>query len=1117
MSEPVETRPDGRSNEAGVSTQNYAGVPALVDHSPPDAFPGHVLLETLGRGGMGIVYKARQLELGRVVALKVIVSGRQADQEELIRFLAEAQAVAVIEHPHVVRVHEYGETSGRPYLVMEYLPGGSLADRLRRDGKFDAILAANIIAKLARGVHAAHDQGIIHCDLKPGNVLFDSLNEPKVTDFGLAKRSVGTELTLTRVVMGTPSYMSPEQALGKTKFVGPQADVYALGVILYECLTGRLPFADADIHVLLRRVIEDDPPPPSKVVPGLSRDLDSIVLACLAKSPADRYQTALDMAEDLDRFTAGEPVAVRSVGKAERAWKWVKRKPVLAAAYTLTAAVLFLFAFGAILSVLWWRSEHARNTAEQLQRSEMKARATAEAARSEFEAAGEKSSRAEYGRTIEAAHQEWRDGNRVASLALLDSTRSDLRGWEWAYVKRLWEVRHIDLKGESSGVFAVSWSPDGSRLATAGEGDSVCMFDTRTGDRVAVLRSHSGSIKAMAWSPDGSQLASGSLDATAVLWNARTGRATHTLELPRASVMSVSWNRDGSRIAIAGRNQARVWNARSGALEFALSGHEAMLSLTQVSWSPDGSWLATSGEDNFSKSVAARIFDARTGAPKHKLAGHTGAVTSAVWSPDGTRLATVCHDRMVGISTVRIWDARTGLPVITKTTSAHSREIRLLGWSLDGTRLATAGDESTVRIWDAKTGALALALSGHSGAVTALAGSPDGSRLATTSADRTARIWDASTGGEVLSFETAATLVSWSPDSTSVATASAGSDTAQIWDVTAVSESQQLSGHAAPVTAVAWSPDGSRLATTSDDRTARVWNARTGTLNLTLEGHSGSLTSVSWSPDGSRLATGSNDKTVRLWHAQNGGSRISLNGHQGAVTAVAWSPDGSLIATASEDKRVGLWDSRSGAHAFALEGKTRKISDSYYTTKDDRKLPLLDVLHSPSNWVELSSYPVTAVAWSRDGSRLLSVDDSARVWDVRSRTQVRLIEIRSMRSVAWSPDGSRLAAARGENTARVWDVQSGEEIASLPGHTSTVTSVAFSPDGLRLATGSDDRTARVWDAKTGAMMLILKGHSGAVTAVAWSTDGKRLATASDDTTVRIWGPRSQSEIREPSR
>ena len=286
---------------------------------------------------MGVVYKARQEGLNRLVALKVILGGRRAGPKDLIRFLAEAEAVASIKHPHVVQVHEYGEADGRPFLAMECLTGGSLADRLKRVGKLEPRAAAELLARLAQGVQAAHDQGIVHRDLKPGNVLFDAHDEPKVTDFGLAKHGKGTDLTQTHAVMGTPAYMSPEQAQGQAKFVGPAADIYALGVILYECLAGVRPFDEADSFVLLSRVVDEEPRPPRHHVPGLPRDLELIALKCLQKNPADRYPGADELAEDLRRFLAGEPILARKSSVARLAWLWCRRNPLPAA---LTATLL---------------------------------------------------------------------------------------------------------------------------------------------------------------------------------------------------------------------------------------------------------------------------------------------------------------------------------------------------------------------------------------------------------------------------------------------------------------------------------------------------------------------------------------------------------------------------------------------------------------------------------------------------------------------------------------------------------------------------------------------------------------------------------------------------------
>src|SRR6516165_104982 len=340
--------------------------------------PGYDLLAPLGEGGMGVVWKARHVKLNRLVALKMVLGEQRAGSKELIRFLAEAEAVAAIKHPHVVQVYEYGDANGRPFLAMEYLPGGGLADRLKQTDRLDPKAAAVLVATLAGAVQAAHDLGIVHRDLKPGNVLYDELGQPKVTDFGLAKRAGGSDLTATQAVMGTPAYMAPEQARGETKFVGPQADVYALGVILYECLTGTRPFEHPDPIALLRKVAEEEPERPGKREPGLPRDVELICLKCLAKEPAERYATAEALAADLRRFAAGEPVSVRAAGVVERVARWARRKPTLAAAYTLGLLTVLLGGLGGVAIWQWGAAERARAEAERLRDQADTARGEAE-------------------------------------------------------------------------------------------------------------------------------------------------------------------------------------------------------------------------------------------------------------------------------------------------------------------------------------------------------------------------------------------------------------------------------------------------------------------------------------------------------------------------------------------------------------------------------------------------------------------------------------------------------------------------------------------------------------------------------------------------------------------
>jgi tRNA A-37 threonylcarbamoyl transferase component Bud32 len=349
------------------------------------AVPGYEILGELGRGGMGVVYKARQAVLNRDVALKTVLGEGQPDPRELSRFMLEAEAAAALRHPSVVQVYEFGEWTGRPFMALELLPGGTLAARLAGGKYLNSREAAVLVGKVARGVAAAHAAGLVHRDLKPENVLFDAAGTPKVTDFGLVKMGK-KDLTQTGAIMGTPAYMAPEQGRD-AKYVGPPADVWALGVMLYECLTGTRPFQGADVWELLRKVLESDPAAPRHRMPGLPRDLELVCLKCLEKNPADRYPSATELADDLEKFAAGGSVSVRPTGLVERAYKWAKRRPTAATAWGLGMTVAGLLAFGGIVLGLWRDADAAKRTAESSFAREADARqAEAEATRQADEA-----------------------------------------------------------------------------------------------------------------------------------------------------------------------------------------------------------------------------------------------------------------------------------------------------------------------------------------------------------------------------------------------------------------------------------------------------------------------------------------------------------------------------------------------------------------------------------------------------------------------------------------------------------------------------------------------------------------------------------------------------------
>jgi WD40 repeat protein/tRNA A-37 threonylcarbamoyl transferase component Bud32 len=1039
--------------------------PSASDPSapPPDAVPGYVLLESIGAGGMGVVYKARQGTLNRIVALKMVLGGHRAGAKELIRFLAEAEAVAAVKHPHVVQVHEYGEADGRPFLAMEFLSGGSLSDRLKAHGRLDPIAAARLVATLAGAVQAAHDQGIVHRDLKPGNVLFDEAGEPKVTDFGLAKRG-GSDLTASQAVMGTPAYMAPEQARGDTKFVGPGADVYALGVILYECLTGTRPFAGSDAFSLLRKVTDEEPERPSKRIAKLPRDVELICLKCLAKEPAERYPTATALAADLERFASGEPVSVRAAGWVERGYKWARRKPTLAAAYGLTLAVLVLLGFGISLATLWRSAEGARASAEFEKgraETERKAAETArdgeKVARAEAERGREKFERFEYGRSMQVAYQEWRENKVGATLALLDRSRPDFRGWEWRYLHRLCHSNLLTHQGVIRSFPCVPFSPDGSRIVTSW-GQWANVWDARTGEELLTLKGHAGDVYLASFSPDGSRIVTRSKDKTAKLWDARTGANLLTianllpLGLKTLELLPAAFSPDGLRLVTGNGDQtARVWDAKSGGELLVLKGHTS--DIRSVVFSPDGSRIVTGSGDK-----TVRVWDARTGAEVSTLKGINCGVYTASFSPDGSRIVATTE-----LAVAKVWDAKTGAELLLIQHPSHG--VRTVSYSPDGLRLVSGGYDQSAKVWDARTGAELLTLRGHTGPVQAAAFSPDGSRIVTASEDGTCRIWDPSSGSEARNLGVPGDMAyraSFSPDGLWLLTVDG--DQTKVWDARSATGVRSFRAGPGRLLCASFSPDSSRIVSGRKDGTVKVWNARTGaevhTLVHTIKGlaksdeernllqilpksyngesaedfldFSKAVWSAGFSPDGSRIVTGSGDRTAKVWDARSGAELLILKGHTGAIKAVEFSPDGSRIVTGSEDNTGRVWDARTGDLLLTLKGH---------------------------------------------GSTVYSA--------------------------SFSPDGSRiLTSGLSDHTAKVWDARTGAEILTLKGHHGDVYSAAFSPDGSRIVTGSHDNTAKIWDTRTGADLLTLKGHSSYVHSVAFSPDGAQVVTVAG--VVRFW-------------
>jgi WD40 repeat protein len=1023
-----------------VSLTTRLGHLAATEPVPPPELPDYQILGELGRGGMGIVYKARDLRLDRLVALKMILA--QAGPEDLARFRREALAVAHLHHPSIIQIYEVGESQGRPYLALELAEGGSLAARLRGE-PLPPIEAAQLLEVLARTLHAVHQQGVIHRDLKPANILLAADGTPRISDFGLAKQvnDQAVDATHSGAILGTPSYMAPEQARGEIHNIGPATDVYALGVLLYELLTGGPPFRADSVLETLQMVCHNEAVPPRALQPRCPRDLETICLRCLQKTPERRYGSALELADDLHRFLAGEPIRARPVGILEHVSKWAARSPALAA--LLTVSVLVTVLGFALVLWQWHRAEIAVTGLYQANLQEKTQRRRAEDALADARTQL-------YFNGIAQADREWRASNAGRADQVLDlCLPTDLRAWEWFYLKRLCHTERLTLTGHESPIRSVAFAPRTQQLASASSDGTIQVHDLVTGAVTLTFQAHNFFLEALAWSPDGQYLATGNgippnpiRPGELKLWNAGTGKEVRSLPGHTREVLSVAWSTDSRRLASGSADRTvKVWDITTGQELHSFDGHTD--SVTRVAFSPDGQQVASASRDH-----TVRVWDLKKAHQTHCLRDHRDVLFGLAWSPDGKHLASCGTDQ-----TARLWNLATGTALVL---SGHSASVNDVAFSPDGKSLATVSHDRTLKIWDTATGLETLSLKGHATYLWSVAWSPDGKQVATGSGDQTVKLWDPTTYQGVRTLgrqDGAVTSVAVSPDGQRFASASSlGSDAqgkplpgaVKVWDAATGKELVSCVGHMAEVSSVTFSPDGKRLASAGGGffpqggavhlwSEVHVWEAGTGRLLFALQGHTDRATSVVFSPDGTRLATASWDGTVRLWNADTGKEERVLHGHTDTVWSVAFSPDGKLLASAARDRTVRLWDLTSAQEPTVLNGHTQGVQ-----------------------------------------------------------------------SVAFSSDGETLASGSFDRTVKLWNPRTGVEMTTLRGHTEGVFSVAFDRESRRLASAALDQTIKLWDRTTGQEVLSLESSSGQIV---FSPDVALLVGAGRDGTIQMWDGR----------
>lgn len=1037
---------------AGLQLLDDESARARPPAAPTIALAGFQIVREAGRGGMGIVYEAVQSESGRRVALKLLPFAATLDSRRLQRFEIEAHAAARLNHPHIVPVHDVCLTGQAHFYTMQFIDGASLAavlhhqrrkarlaarqDKPRASG--DTVSApqttaesphdlarlvwdspdyigaiARLIEQAAAALDYAHQVGVIHRDIKPGNLLVDRDGHLWITDFGLASVRGATGVTATGDLLGTIRYMSPEQVSARRGVVDHRSDIYSLGVTLYELLTLQAPFPGSDPQFVLARMADEEPRPPRRLNPSIPERLETIVLKAMARSPDERYATAAALADDLRRFRSGEPIAARRPAVVTRLARWAQRRRGLVAAIALSLVVVM--AGLAASTVVSYRALQA----------EAQQRALAEGRELQ-------SRRHLYAAEMNLALDDWQAGNVSRVFELLDRQipppgQTDLRKFEWNHLRRMCQYAlRKTLDGHQQPVSAVAAAANNTAWASADREGTICLWDPVSYTLKAKIETRA-KVHSLTISPDGQRIAAACDDKSLQIWDVERKTRVATLEGYPLPITATAFSGDGLFLAYCSNNVVYVCDAATLTQRAMPAGHDN--SVNCLAFSPDGTMLASGGNDR-----RVILWDLKSDEPIARVLGHHHVYVHCVaFSPDGQTLLSGSED-----GNVQLWDVAARR--LNRSFRRHTGAVAAAAFAPDGRRIASVSWDGSLRLWDATTDELLLQ-QGHNGQVVAVAFAPDGKSILTGGDDAKVQVWNPDARSEPVVLNGHKALirsVNFSQDSRSLV--STGADhTVRLWDLNSSQEPILVGEHSEWGMGAVFANSG-KLISADVKGNVRQWDIRTQE-STEFDPAGGQLWSIALTPDGKVLAgAGYVSNTVLLWDTATGRLRATLRGHTDRVWSVAISPDGRTVASGSNDLTVRLWDLASGRQQAVIP-----VPASYVFT----------------------------LAISPDGKTLAVCGDDHRIrlWHLPTLREHPSLGQHSacIRCAAFFPDGQTLATGSDDGTVKLWDLTTRQERATFHIQSPSVWSIAISADGLSLAAGDNDGHVTVWQASPNLM------------------------------------------------